>query len=380
MGHSKLSLVIVCGGMSAEHEVSLASTKNVLDALDRSKYEIHVVVLGRDGRLLAAGSPDRMLSTARLEGDAGQRAPVLQVEVDAEGADTVAIVGTNQRAELVPLNGQWGATPIDVIFPVMHGPIGEDGAIQGLARMANVPVVGSGVLGSAVNMDKEIMKRLLRDAGLPIAGFMTHRDGVDPIPSFDRVASTLGVPFYVKPANMGSSVGVSRVTTAEEHARAVEDALAFDTKILFEEGISGRELECAVLGTDAPVASGVGEVVLGDPAAFYSYQNKYLDESGAALQIPAELDDDTANEIRRLAIEAFKATCAEGMARVDFFLADDGRILVNELNTIPGFTNISMYPTLWRASGLGTSELLDRLIEDAMQRFERRSRLRTSVR
>ena len=257
---------------------------------------------------------------------------------------------------------------LDVIFPIAHGTLGEDGSLQGLLRMGNLPFVGCGVLGSALCMDKDVAKRLLRDAGLPVAPFVTltraMRDTVD----YAAVKATLGLPMFVKPANQGSSVGVSKVHDAAEFDRAIDVALRFDHKVIIEKAIVGREIECAVLGNDHPRASVCGEIVLND--AFYSYETKYISETGARVQAPADLPEDIHQQIRELAIQAFKVLECNGMARVDVFLTPEGDVVINELNTLPGFTNISMYPKLWEASGLSYKNLISILIELAIEKYQ----------
>jgi D-alanine-D-alanine ligase len=264
---------------------------------------------------------------------------------------------------------------LDVIFPVLHSPFGEDGTVQGLLKLANTAFVGAGVLGSAVGMDKDVMKRLLRDAGITIARFLVaNRYSAKQI-GFDDARDQLGLPLFIKPANLGSSVGIHKAKNRAEFERAVSDAFNYDNKILIEECVRGREIECSVLGNDNPIASVPGEVL--PRHEFYSYEAKYLDENGAVLEIPAKLPPTTSERIRQLAIKTFSVLCCEGMARVDFFLRNDGEIIVNEINTIPGFTRISMYPKLWEATGISYTELIDRLIQLALERFEREKRLKT---
>jgi D-alanine-D-alanine ligase len=267
-------------------------------------------------------------------------------------------------------------TVLDLVFPILHGPFGEDGTVQGLLKLADIPFVGAGVLASAAGMDKDVMKRLFRDAGLPICKFRAIKSH-EKIPGFNELTSELGCPLFIKPANMGSSVGVSKVNNEEEYLAAVKDAFRFDAKILMEEFVPGRELECSVLGNEEPVASVVGEIK--STHEFYSYDAKYIDESGAVLEIPAKISEEISNRVRELAIKTFQAVECEGLGRVDFFLKEDNEIIVNEINTMPGFTKISMYPKLWAASGVSYSQLIDRLIELALKRFEKEKRLRTSV-
>jgi D-alanine-D-alanine ligase len=264
-----------------------------------------------------------------------------------------------------------------VIFPVLHGPFGEDGTVQGLLKLANIAFVGAGVLGSAIGMDKDVMKRLLRDAGIPIVRFLVMNRYSSKEIGFDDARNQLGLPLFIKPANLGSSVGIHKVKDPEEFERAVRDALNYDNKILIEECITGREIECSVLGNENPIASVPGEIL--PRHEFYSYEAKYLDENGAALEIPAKLPSGISERIRQLAIKTFSVLCCEGMARVDFFLRNDEEIIVNEINTIPGFTTISMYSKLWAASGVDYPSLLDRLVALALERHAEKQQLRTSV-
>jgi len=261
----------------------------------------------------------------------------------------------------------------DIIFPILHGPFGEDGTMQGLLKLANIPFVGAGVLGSAIGMDKDAMKRLLRDAGIPIGKSLTIKE--KDIPIYEAVVKNLGLPFFIKPANMGSSVGVSKVSEKKDFDKAIREAFKYDRKILIEENIAGREIECAVLGNDNPIASVPGEVIPKND--FYSYEAKYLDENGAVLEIPAKLSKNTIKNIQKLAVKTFKVLNCEGMGRVDFFLKKNGQILVNEINTIPGFTSISMYPKLWEASGISYAALIDRLIRLAQERFKTEQKIKS---
>jgi D-alanine-D-alanine ligase len=290
--------------------------------------------------------------------------------------DTVALVAGERSQQLVSLSSRESMGPVDVVFPVLHGPFGEDGTVQGLLKLAGVPFVGAGVLGSAVGMDKDVMKRLLRDAGIPVGNFIVIDQVSSQAPATGKVVEELGLPLFVKPANLGSSVGISKAHSTDELASAVAEALKYDRKVLVEEYIEGREIECAVLGNEDPVASVPGEII--PQAEFYSYEAKYIDEDGALLKIPAELPPEAVKRIRDLALKTFKVLCCEGMARVDCFLTSDGKAIVNEINTIPGFTRISMYPRLFEASGIPYSELIDRLIQLALERYDQETRLRTS--
>jgi len=277
---------------------------------------------------------------------------------------------------LVDLQGSATLHAIDVLFPVLHGPYGEDGSVQGLAKLANVACVGSDILGSAIAMDKDVSKRLLRDAGIPVARHICLRRGGLTSVVKQTLETDFGYPLYVKPANMGSSVGVVKVLQPAELKGAIETALQYDIKVVLEENIVGREIECSVLGNDEAVASTVGEI--GTDDGFYSYEKKYIDGDGATLIIPASMDSATLQRVQKTAITAFNVLESRGMARVDMFLTANDEIYVNEINTIPGFTAISMYPKLWEASGLSYTDLIDRLIELAIEEHSKKSRLKTT--
>jgi len=367
----KLKVAIIFGGKSAEHEVSLQSARNVFDALDRSKYEPVPIGIDKAGRWLL-GDGSRFLLDADDPARIALAASSDEVTFAPESGGRLSQVAGRGEA---PAGAAFAGGAVDVAFPILHGPLGEDATVQGFLRLAGIPFVGAGVLGSAVGMDKDVMKRLLRDAGLPVADFLVLRAG-EPRPGWDGVVDRLGPVVFVKPANMGSSVGVSKVRSAAEWTAALDEAFRWDRKILVEEFVEGRELECAVLGDEAPEASVVGEIRAN--ADFYSYEAKYLDENGAALDIPAKLPEDLALRARELAVRTFRVLECEALARVDMFLRSDGGLVVNEINTMPGFTRISMYPKLWEASGLPYPELVDRLIALALGRAERERALRTS--
>ncbi len=362
----RLRVGILFGGKSAEHEVSILSARNVLVALDPDKYEPVLIGIDKGGRWLLQRA-DELLAA---KGD-----PRL-LRLDA-GAPTVALEPRPTGGELAV-----AAAPtahLDVVFPVLHGPMGEDGTVQGLLELADLPYVGAGVLGSAVGMDKDVMKRLLQHAGVPVARFRTLRRvdfDRDPAATAAR-AGELGFPLFTKPANLGSSVGVRKVRSPAEVDAALAEAFAYDVKALAEEAVVGRELECSVLGDEDPIASVAGEVVVSHADGFYSYDAKYVDEHGATITIPARLAPAEMDRVRRLAVRAFQVLEASGMARVDFFLRPDGELLVNEINTIPGFTAISMYPKMWEASGIPPRELVTRLIDLALARKARRRALKT---
>jgi len=349
----KITVGIIFGGKSAEHEVSLLSAKNIYDAIDRSKFEPALIGIDKNGKWLLSDASRFLLNS----GDPRH------ISLDLSGSPTALIPAS--RGLLSNGNAAIPHSQLDVVFPILHGPFGEDGTVQGLLKLAGVPFVGSDVLGSAVGMDKDVMKRLFRDADIPIGKFLSFRSH-DTIPPFAEITAILGNPVFVKPANMGSSVGISKARTEAEFSAAVNEAFRHDTKIVIEECIVGREIECAVLGNDNPIASIPGEII--PTHEFYSYEAKYLDENGAALEIPAKLDDKTRKRIQELSIKAFQTLCCAGLSRIDFFLKENGEALVNEINTIPGFTKNSMYPKLWEASGIGYTELITRLIELAMEK------------
>ncbi len=359
----KIRVGILFGGKSAEHEVSLQSAKNVVDAIDKDKYEVSLIGIDKTGRWLLPNKSQFLLN----ESD-----PKL-IKLNKENEESVALI-PQSGGELTNLTNDNVHTSIDVVFPILHGPFGEDGTIQGLLKLSGVPFVGAGVLGSAVGMDKDVMKRLLRDAGIPIGDFLVFKDGENI--DFDEIVNKLGLPFFVKPANLGSSVGVNKVKDKQTFDVAIAEAFEYDTKILIEEFIDGRELECAVLGNQEPQASGIGEVI--PTQEFYSYSAKYIDQNGAVLEIPAKIPEEVSEKVRELAIKTFKVLSCEGLGRVDVFLKKDGTVLVNEINTIPGFTKISMYPQLWAVAGVSYPELITRLIELAIERFKREQKLKSS--
>ena len=360
----KLRVALLFGGKSAEHEISLISARNIFHAMDKQKYDVVAVAIDKQGCWFVDEGAQLLRDTK-----------VTQVAFDGV-KHAAAVLPGNTPAPLVRRSSSRGIGAIDVVFPVLHGPFGEDGTLQGLLKLANLPFVGAGVLGSAVGMDKDVMKRLLRDAQIPIAKFLVFERPAQNAIRFGKINQTLGLPLFVKPANLGSSVGISKVSRKSEFAGALKEAFRYDNKIIIEEGIVGREIECSVLGNEKPVASLPGEIIV--QRAFYSYDAKYLDETGARLEIPARLPRRIVKTIQKTAAQAYRALCCEGMARVDFFLRPNGQVLVNEINTIPGFTEISMYPKMWQASGLSYSRLIDRLIGLALDRARKEKRLRSS--
>jgi D-alanine-D-alanine ligase len=376
---------VLYGGRSGEHEVSLASAAAVFANLDRTRYEPVPIRIEKDGRwALAERAPTaisaaEVIEQARLEAARPGRSG-REVHLMARPSEETILSIDRRTARAEEGEAVVTGLNLDVIFPVLHGPYGEDGTIQGLLELANVPYVGAGVLASAVGMDKAIMKVVFAAAGLPVCAYrvaLRHDWQQNRKAVLADLEEALGFPMFVKPANLGSSVGISKARDREELAGAMDLAGEFDRKIVIEAAVpSAREIECAVLGNDAPEASVPGEVI--PSREFYDYEAKYLDD-GSRIVIPAELDPETADEIRRLSIDAFKAIDCAGMARVDFLLGRRNRIFVNEVNTIPGFTTISMYAKLWAASGVDYPALLDRLISLALERHAEKQQLRTSL-
>jgi len=363
MVKKKIKIGVLFGGKSAEHEVSLRSAENVFNALDKNKYDVVLIGIEKTGKWILGDSSKKLLDKTNSK----------LYKLNSSNSDSVALVpqGGGAISNLCNINSK---TSIDIVFPVLHGPFGEDGTIQGLLKLANIPFVGASVLGSAVGMDKDVMKRLLRDAGIPIGKFITIKHG-EKI-SFEKAKENLGLPLFIKPANMGSSVGISKVRNKNQFFKAIKEAFKFDTKVMVEEFINGREIECAVLGNDTPRASIPGEIIANQE--FYSYDAKYIDEGSVAV-IPAKISKKAAKEIQQLSIKTFKTINCEGFGRVDCFLKKNGKVYINEINTIPGFTSISMYPKLWEASGLPLPKLLDKLIELAVERFKKEQKLKTTV-
>ncbi|MBP2651013.1 MAG: ddlA [Firmicutes bacterium] len=362
----KINVGILFGGKSTEHEVSLQSAKNVIAALDKEKYTVSLIGIDKTGHWYLQNSSQFLLNGNDLQ----------HTVLNKTNHDVILVPWQEQKA-LRSLSDASVSSQIDVVFPILHGAYGEDGTVQGLLKLANIPFVGAGVLGSAIGMDKDVAKRLLRDAGIPIADFIVCRRGEQDKLNFREITAKLGLPLFIKPANAGSSVGVSKVTNEIEFNQAIAEAFAFDNKVLIEEYIVGREVECAVLGNERAMASRVGEIIANKE--FYSYEAKYIDESGAALEIPAKLDSKDEERIKQMALKTFNVLCCEGMARVDFFMTIDKKLVVNEINTIPGFTTISMYPKLWEISGVSYKELIDRLIQLALTRHAAEQRLKTSI-
>jgi D-alanine-D-alanine ligase len=384
----KVRVGILFGGRSGEHEVSLLSAASVLNAIDKKKYEVLPIGITKEGRWVTAAHAERLLKGDRvvepeprhLRAGDPQSTSAAAVLAKGEGVVVPPMPGPD-HSSLVPFetsapqtHAATHAVDVDVIFPVLHGTFGEDGTIQGLLELADIPYVGAGVLGSAAGMDKDVMKRLFRDAGLPIVKHVTVLRSTwreQPKKVRKQIGATLKYPAFVKPANLGSSVGISKVHNPGELAAAMDEAARYDRKLVIEQGVGGikgkaREIECSVLGNDNPIASVPGEIV--SIKEFYDYDAKYLIEGSESI-IPAKLPKAKQKEVQRLAIAAFKAVDCAGMARVDFLLDPSrGKLYVNEVNTIPGFTSISMYPKMWAATGVDYPELMDRLIQLGLER------------
>ena len=373
----KLRVGVLFGGRSSEHEISLRSALTVMSAMDPQRYEIVPIGIGRDGRWYLQSDALKMLrqETPRLGALKRGRTPVsLLPHPDSRALVRVASGETNHARRDDALG-----RPLDVVFPILHGPYGEDGTVQGLLELAGIPYVGAGVLGSAIGMDKDVQKRLLRDAGVPVVRYAMiprHEYRGDPAVAL-RLAGDLGYPLFVKPNALGSSVGISKVKRPADLKRAIEDALQYDRKVLIEAACEGRELECAVLGNDRPEASVVGEIIVKGRHQFYDYESKYVDPKGSETRIPADLPGAVSERIRAVAVAAFSALSIRGMARVDFLARTDlSEVYVSEVNTIPGFTAISMYPKLWEASALPLPALVNRLIELALEEHRERAALK----
>ena len=332
----KTQLLLLFGGESSEHDVSLISARNVYDALDKEKYDVTLGYISRSG-------VDWLL---------------VQSFDNLEGPALLPILGQKT------FETQDGEVKIDVIFPILHGAHGENGDVQGLAKLMHIPCVGPSLIGAAVTMDKDVTKRLLRDAGVPVVDWMTWYSK-QPRPDYQTVVDTLGDVVFVKPANAGSSVGVSKVRNEAEFDGALTIAAEHDSIVLIEQAISGAEMQVAVLGNESPQATDICEIIIG--ADFHDFEDKYSESSAAQFYIPARIDSSLTDAIKKYAINAYLATRGQGMARVDFFLTEENKIYLNEINSIPGFTNVSIYPRLWRESGMATPRLVDQLIALALE-------------
>ncbi|WP_235298575.1 D-alanine--D-alanine ligase [Portibacter marinus] len=351
----KLRVAILFGGRSAEHQISLLSAKNVVNSIDRDLFEPILIGISKEGVWHINGDSLKLLNPDDPK----------QIQLGELGEEVVL---SHNDQSIIGIDASESIGSVDVVYPVLHGTYGEDGSVQGLAKLAGLPCVGCGILGSAIGMDKDIMKKILRDGGIGIADFFTFRKGSNRNPSYEEVVDRLGHELFVKPANLGSSVGVSFATTKEEFEKALEEGFKYDRKVIVEEKVKGREIEVAVMGNDEPIASVPGEIM--PKSGWYSFENKYVDEDGAALGIPADLDESTTKRMMEAAVETYILLELSGLTRVDFFLKEDGSLIVNEVNTLPGFTSISMYPKLWEYSGISQRELITKLIHYALERHE----------
>jgi len=363
MPEEKKKVAILFGGRSAEHEVSLQSAKNVIEAIDRDKFEPILIAIDKNGQWLLCDEINYLTHPDDPK----------NIKINKEKTEQITLLPWS-GGEIYSLDSRENVGTIDIALPVLHGTYGEDGTMQGLLELADVPFVGAGVLGSAVGMDKDVMKRLLKEADLPIGNFFSIRSGEE-IPLYSEIVADLGEPFFIKPANMGSSVGISKVHDESEYQKAIKEAFKFDNKIIIEEFIKGREIECAVLGNERPEASIPGEIK--PTHEFYSYDAKYIDKNGAAAEIPAKISEEETKKIQKIAIKTFKTLECSGLGRVDSFLTKSGEVYVNEINTLPGFTEISMYPKLWEASGVSYTDLITKLIDLAIDKFDREQKIQT---
>ncbi|HVN91168.1 MAG TPA: D-alanine--D-alanine ligase family protein [Candidatus Binataceae bacterium] len=373
----KLRVGVLFGGRSGEHEVSLRSALTVISALNPARYEVVPIGIARDGRWYLRNDAIEQLRKATP-----------QLRSLSRGGDAVALPPYPGHQTLIPIESAYGSAKrrsktalsgkLDVIFPVLHGTYGEDGTVQGLLDLTGIPYVGSGVLGSAIGMDKDVQKCLLRDANIPVVRYcsITRVELEDAPKLASRQAAELGYPVFVKPNALGSSIGIARVAKPAQLKAAIDDAFQYDQKVLIEESCAGREFECAVLGNERPEASVPGEVLVKGGHDFYSYESKYVDPEGSETRIPADIPAKLATRIREISVAAFKVLSLRGMARVDFLASNDlKQLYVNEVNTIPGFTAISMYPKMWAASGIPLEKLVERLIDLAIADHRTRSKL-----
>ena len=355
---AKLKIGLVFGGKSPEHEVSIVSARNIYKAIDKNKFDVSLIGISQNGQWFFE-QEENLLDEACVVGKNGIQ---------------LAVVFGNTTNKIIRLDNKESFPDLDAVFPITHGPNGEDGTLQGVFMQMDIPFVGPGVLGSAVAMDKDFTKRILRDAGIGHAkGITFYKHEIDKI-SFDSTVKELGNTLFVKPCNMGSSVGVSRATNEAEFKSAIEEAFKFDNKVLVEQAVIGRELECAVLGNELIEASTVGEIVM--QKGFYDFENKYKNDN-AIITIPANnLSEHQLAKIKETARKAYHALALEGLSRVDVFLTDNDDVIVNEPNTLPGFTSISMYPKLWESSGLKYADLIEKLIQLAIERHQKTSELK----
>ncbi len=371
----KLRIGVIFGGRSGEHEVSIRSARSVIEAMDTSKYEVVPIAITKTGNWLAPALSAKLLPK-------GTQQRLSARELGSSKAD-VSIIGDPSRRGLARLESGARAEPVDVIFPVLHGTFGEDGTIQGLFEMAALPFVGCGTLASACGMDKVTMKALFREAGLPICKhtwLLRSEFEDEPEKVLRRLVKEIGFPAFVKPANLGSSVGVSKASDKKSLTRAIKLAARYDRKIMVEETVEGREIECAVIGNDDPKASLPGEYVVHEESArFLDYTEKYSSTGRVEFVVPARVSKPVTKRIQKMAVEAYQAIDASGLSRVDFFLKPEGQLLINEINTLPGLTDVSGFPKMWEASGVPFPQIIDQLIELAIERHRERARNETSI-
>ena len=360
----KKKIAIICGGKSPEHEISIRSVKNVIEALDSSRFEPVLIGISKEGTWYHFSNLAAIKDATFLSDKNKITGTEVASFVVIEGTPYLYLLKSAQKIS------------VDAAFPIMHGSYGEDGTIQGLIRMMGLPLIGCDVFASAAGMDKEVMKRLLEQAGIPSAKYLVLSDQSKV--AYEDVIKKLGTPFFIKPANAGSSVGVHKIKTADDYTKKLKDSFLYDTKVLAEEFIDGREVECAVLGHYFNAKSSVpGEII--PQHEFYSYEAKYLDDNGAILKIPAELRPETTKKLQEMAVKVFATFLCEGLTRVDFFVTKkDGNIYMNELNTLPGFTSISMYPKMWEATGITYKNLITQLIDLGLEKFEAEQRINTN--
>lgn len=351
---SKQNLAIIFGGKSTEHEISILSAKSILKHLDRSGFNLSVIKIDTSGHWW-------LMDENNLDDNSGV---------------PVTLIPGKPKTELISLKDGSLITTLDVAFPVLHGVFGEDGTIQGLFKMVDLAFVGCDVLAASSCMDKDVTKRLLRDSGINVAPYLIATN--QHIPSFEEVENELSMPVFIKPANLGSSVGVYKVSDKAEYDEKIRQALGYDHKVLIERLIIGKEVECSVLGNEEPKASLPGEIITNTD--FYDFESKYVDSNASRTQIPASITEEQIDVVRETAVKAYQTMSCQGLARVDFFVTTDGEVMINEINTLPGFTNISMYPKMWEASGIGYSELLSLLIELAINKHEKDAVLNVTAR
>lgn len=357
-------IVVLFGGQSVEHEISLISAQNIIQAIDKNKFQVIPVGITKTGQFLLFKQNNYLIN------------PTDAKKISLDGTKGEEVVFLPGKPELFVLETK-ETIKIDIVFPILHGNFGEDGTIQGLLKLSNVPFVGAGVLGSALGMDKVYTKKILQSNNIPVADYLTFRKEEKDQIDFEKITQKLALPFFIKPANSGSSVGINKVDSLEEFLSAVEEAFNYDRQIIIEKAIKGREIECSVLGSGKPIVSLPGEVI--PKNQFYSYEAKYLDDKGAEFRIPAKLPENIIKKIQDYSIRAYQALGIEGMARADGFLEENGNYYVNELNTIPGFTSISMYPKLWQASGISYKDLVQKLIDLGFDRFKKEKKLKKTL-